>query len=752
METPELIIENDNDAVEDQEQENLREAIKREEIHRINEIFLNNPSLVNKPWITPIRETPLHFALRSRLDDVVELLLNQEGIEESVNQVDQRGNLPVQLAIRGNRSERYILALIEKTSQSGLESRSEYGDTLIHLASRSGQVPVLDKLYTLLPEGIINSTNAGGFTAIHDAIDNWDVVSWLLKHNATRLTNDNGDTLLHATVTPGILGFYQGGKTRQCLLARGEDLGIQNNDGNTPIHLVANNLNSYQDETGMASTVLRELLGAPKDELKLSSLVKALEKRNNAGDTVLHIIASNTTLTRDEGKKVRAANEAVQAITSICPNILMSRDRQRNTPLHRACLVENWFLVEALIQAGQSLGSESKDYDIVNLQNEAGDTPLHLAVCKGQIETVKNLMDAAKSEGTILIRNNREQTILHIAASQSRPEILNRLLTGWASYEEVVFADHERELRDKRGMTPLHIAAEGSTSYHLDVTELVDQILKGCTGPKLLNQTDLEKRWTPLHFAASRGHERIAELLLLNGADSKKTDINNLVAAEVARRANHIDVADFIRQYRRRGFRLGLEPRDDYTAEVDEYFLVLSWPNWDKSVRQQRGEPPRMWPHMAPIHQLISDARDTYYQLDKGFLDLDLLEISMIPLISDSFVIDLAPIQQAQIRLSSCGKKGWVMAPSRYRRYTHRDRLHDISRKSDKPVRNVYAYDPSVFRYKKRATRWINFPANNVCTKMLADFRLIRLFINEFNTQRAWIEVCTEDNSPEVLT
>lgn len=559
----------------------------------------------------------------------------------------------------------------------------------------------------------------------------------IFEANLKRVANDRGDMSLLAAVSYSSLNNLNEINNRRVLLKNGQDLTKQDNNGNTPFHLVADYFNSYEDSLGLGATVLQELLGlselAPHHETTKSSLIDALQKKNDGGDTILHIIASKERHVSKRGTlEDRQERKAVEQILSVCPDVFIIRDNDGNTPLHRACLVDNQVMIEALLEEDQKLGPDT--YHIADIQNEAGEIPLHSAVRKGHLGAIKKLMSADPPIRTMLSRNNRGQTPLHVAAGQEERQVLEALLVGWR-YEDIVFADSKYKLRDVDGMTPLHIAAQNATYA---ARGLVEQLLKGCTGSELLNDSQLGTGWTSLHFGASAGREEVIELLLLNGADSKKRDKDNLVAAEIARGANRIDATDLIRQYRPRSFRLVLEPNEKH-EKVDDHFSALSWPNWDNHVRRRRGESPRRCAQVSTVHQMMFKAHDSHCILLPNGLESESFgdeseDTEQIP------AIYLAPIHQAQIRLSLCESKRWVM-------YERRRYEKAPTMKRTDPI-YTYVYDSSVFQGKKRSTRWIHFPANNVSNKITA--KSLRSCTDGFNVQRAWIEVCVAERRQSI--
>lgn len=61
-----------------------------------------------------------------------------------------------------------------------------------------------------------------------------------------------------------------------------------------------------------------------------------------------------------------------------------------------------------------------------------------------------------------------------------------------------------------------------------------------------VNHIDKLAAQTPLYYAARKGHLEMAKLLVEKGADIQHTDASNKTAVEVARKAKHGDVTEFL--------------------------------------------------------------------------------------------------------------------------------------------------------------------------------------------------------------
>jgi cytohesin len=135
----------------------------------------------------------------------------------------------------------------------------------------------------------------------------------------------------------------------------------------------------------------------------------------------------------------------------------------------------------------------------VEVRDEDGNTPLHVAASRGHLHIAKLLVE---SGADVNARNSEGMTPLHLAALHGHAEVAGLLIESGADVNA----------KDEHGKTPLHLAAS-----HVDVARIL--VERGAE----VNAGD-ESGYTPLHAAAASGSAEVARLLLERGADVSAKD------------------------------------------------------------------------------------------------------------------------------------------------------------------------------------------------------------------------------------
>ncbi|XP_075352300.1 NF-kappa-B inhibitor epsilon [Mycteria americana] len=206
---------------------------------------------------------------------------------------------------------------------------------------------------------------------------------------------------------------------------------------------------------------------------------------------------------------------ALCCITQLPREVLEIQNDLFQTPLHLAVYLEQPSVIQALIHKG------------VNpwLQDRNGNTPLHLA-CEQQLPWCAQqlLQGTAPTEGTaqphghhrdLQLQNWQGLACLHISTLKGNIPMMSLLLESGANIDV-------RE--GTSGKTPLHLAVEchnrRAVQFLLRNGAYVDaQMYNGCT---------------PLHLAVGRKDAAIAAILSHSGADTLLRNMENETAQDLA--------------------------------------------------------------------------------------------------------------------------------------------------------------------------------------------------------------------------
>ncbi|CAB0029690.1 unnamed protein product [Trichogramma brassicae] len=481
-------------------------------------------------------DSPLHLALLGGCKEVIELLLRRGA---DPNLINNKGLTPLQIIC--NEYNDYDLAKMVfelshyKYRPVQVNLQDNFGDTLLHVALSRNHKNLFGLLLKYGADP--NLANANGFTPlliILNLYNDYDLAEMLfeLSHDKYKplLVNAQdkfGNTLIHVTLSRGHKNFFE------LLLRNGANPNLPNAKGLTPLQIICKDVQdnldwlqmlfelsqckpvqvNVQDDKGNTPLLLALRSTCCKKKEVVELLLKNGSDPNLADDkgwTPLVIICNDD---RDDFNLAKMLFDLSH--DQFQPVQVNFQDHAGNTPLHVALYRGRRNLFEILLRNGAN----------PNLANAKGLTPLQIICCRNRddyklAKMIFELSHERYRPVKVNVQDKAGQTPLHDAMLFGHRNLVQVLLKNDANPNSV----------NIMGLTPLHMICteqyyDRLAQIFFEVNDAKHQLVKVNVQNKLGN--------APLHFALHLRNERLIELLLRRGADPNLTDEKGLTPLHI---------------------------------------------------------------------------------------------------------------------------------------------------------------------------------------------------------------------------
>ncbi len=472
-------------------------------------------------------DTPLHLAATQYPDDL-EAILSAQGIETIINKKDENGRAAIHIAFLSQyftSNTLALMAMLFRIPTIDVDSTDRDDETpLIHLATRMamdrvGHNDIYDAIKLLLCKDVdLNKRDKAGSTALH----------YLLN---TKLTEIVASTI-------------------DLLMDNGVDVLVRNKKGFVAVEVLLQNIVFFDVQAkGLSNRQMRilgNLLRRIPDEnfnalhrgctrsfvLALHYKAKALaeELAPRTLDVDLSYAEYTTAFCPLDACCAYECDFRMFEMLACRSKDLSKKNNAGNTLLHLACSYNKDDILEYLL---------ARKVDI-EVEDNTGSTPLNLALVFGRPAMMEALLDAGANPAHL---NRGQANLWHAAASSTSPEVLNKLFQR----SKIV----ELEARTSFGYTPLLCAIANGRKENVEKllahdTKLnaIDDSANGVLhlasivgnseilriliqkGP-FLNINGLNSQGqSPLFLAAAYGHQTSVAILLEAGGDPDTKDEN----------------------------------------------------------------------------------------------------------------------------------------------------------------------------------------------------------------------------------
>lgn len=578
-----------------------RNVAYQEDINKIKYLLQTNPEQLNEK--DENGETLLYKATKNSSKQIVRFLL-VKGAE--VNIKNSEGSTPLHIVTsayiardliskgadiyaRDNEGKTPLhrrvefpsvpeVQIIKELIKNGadINAKDNNGRTPLHLAHENSRAPYIKLLFE--NGANVNAKDKDGATPLHMAVREYkDRVAMLIENGAEVSAKDNnGQTPLHYWAVE----HYYGKAVIEYLIAKGADINATDNNGLAPLHLLLKHKSSEasikhliakgadvnaKDNNGQ--TPLHSAVKHKSSEASIKHLIANgvdVNAKDKDGMTPLHFAAETSSLQEGVDYLVIDSQEKTINEQSELPSLYFipaTSDEEVHEELFKV------FAEKDLTQKNEFFGfsyAPERDSDNlnaklllangaqINIKDDFGRTPLHIASVRYDEEIVKTLIN---NGADVNVKDKKGMTPLHWAAREG----LSKLFCLFIHREPLKEEEHHgidsgvgdifnnetsRRLRELQPGYDIikEIVGDASYSTHYMSYSKAMSILGDANWAHKKNESLIA------YFVHVSGHKNVIEYLVSKGAKINAMDNEGRSPLSIAKKMGHQQVVNLLSQ------------------------------------------------------------------------------------------------------------------------------------------------------------------------------------------------------------
>ena len=393
-------------------------AIEAGNSNVVRKLLAVNPEMQVGMLKEPVRDAPMHLAVRKRDSDMCKTLVEAGA---GVDDQNEEGQTPLHLACINGCAD-IVRVLFLARANAGISDREDKAP--IYMAAERGHTKIVEFLIDKFKASVFERSKNGS-TLMHIASLNGHAETAMVLYDRgvpLLMPNKFGERSIHTAAKAGHVSVVK------TLIKKGENVNAMTQENQSGLHIAVENGQSRVVETLLGYGADVQLQGGKDSETALHVAARIDEGKGERCTKQLVKSGADPNAPMGDGRSavhIASANGNLAVLRILLQNggDAQLTDKEGETGLHKACKYCHFSILQELLQFIQGFIGMCTDF--VNKRNNKGETALHYAamISKNLLHypdedkmIMRMLMENA-ADVTVLTEQNKESAFHYVSLS-----------------------------------------------------------------------------------------------------------------------------------------------------------------------------------------------------------------------------------------------------------------------------------------------------------------------------------------------